>query len=51
VQDYNTTIRRFPTLITAKIFGFNEKQYFKSAPGTDKVPDVKFDFDKKDEQK
>jgi hypothetical protein len=33
------------------MFGFNEKQYFKSAPGTDKVPDVKFDFDKKDEQK
>lgn len=47
VQDYNTTIRRFPTLITAKIFGFKEKQYFKSAPGTDKVPDVNFEFDKK----
>ena len=51
VQDYNTTIRRFPTLITAKIFGFKEKQYFKSAPGTDKAPDVKFDFNKKGEQK
>lgn len=51
VQDYNTTIRRFPTLITAKLFGFKEKQYFKSAPGTDKAPDVKFDFNKKDEQK
>ncbi len=51
VQDYNTTIRRFPTLITAKIFGFKEKQYFKSAPGTDKVPDVNFDFNKKGEQK
>ena len=47
VQDYNTTIRRFPTLITAKIMGFKEKQYFQSAPGTDKVPDVNFDFDKK----
>jgi len=51
VQDYNTTIRRFPTLITAKIFSFKEKQYFKSAPGTDKAPDVKFDFNKKNEQK
>ena len=51
VQDYNTTIRRFPTLITAKIFGFSEKQYFKSAPGTDKTPDVNFDFDKKKETK
>jgi len=48
VQEYNTSIRSFPTLITAKIFGFKEKQYFKSQPGTDKVPDVNFDFNKKD---
>jgi LemA protein len=47
VQTYNTKIRSFPTLITAKIFGFKEKQYFKSAPGMEKAPDVKFDFDKK----
>ncbi|MBZ0201812.1 MAG: LemA family protein [Ignavibacteria bacterium] len=51
VQEYNTAIRKFPTLITAKIFGFKEKQYFKSAPGTDKVPDVNFDFDKKKDSK
>lgn len=48
VQQYNTKIRSFPTLITAKIFGFKEKQYFKSAPGTEKAPDVNFDFNKKD---
>jgi LemA protein len=47
VQQFNTKIRSFPTLITAKIFGFKEKQYFKSAPGTEKVPDVNFDFNKK----
>jgi len=51
VQDYNTKIRSFPTLVTAKLFGFKEKQYFKSAPGTEKVPDVKFDFDKKKDEK
>jgi len=52
VQDYNTKIRSFPTMITAKLFGFKEKQYFKSAPGTDKVPNVNFDFKKeKDENK
>lgn len=50
VQEYNTSVRRFPTLITAKIMGFKEKQYFKSAPGTDKAPDVNFDFDKKKEK-
>jgi LemA protein len=48
VQQYNTTIRSFPTLISAKIFGFKEKQYFKSLPGSEKTPDVKFDFNKKD---
>ncbi|MEO8513382.1 MAG: LemA family protein [Ignavibacteria bacterium] len=50
VQEYNTSVRRFPTLITAKIMGFKEKQYFKSAPGTDKAPDVNFDFNKKKEK-
>jgi LemA protein len=50
VQDYNTKIRSFPTLITAKIFGFKEKQYFKSTPGSEKTPDVNFDFkDKKED--
>ncbi len=47
VQEYNTKVRSFPTLIFAKLFGFKEKQYFKSQTGSDKVPDVNFDFDKK----
>jgi len=51
VQTYNTSIRSFPTLISAKIFGFKEKQYFKSAPGSDKVPGVNFDFNKPDDKK
>ncbi len=51
VQEYNTSVRKFPTLITAKIMGFKEKQYFKSAPGTDKAPDVNFDFNKKKDEK
>ena len=51
VQEFNTSVRSFPTLISAKIFGFKEKQYFKSAPGSDKVPGVNFDFDKKPDDK
>lgn len=47
VQEYNQTIRSFPTLVTAKLFGFKEKQYFKSQPGMEKAPDVNFDFKKK----
>jgi LemA protein len=50
VQEYNTTVRSFPTLIMAKIFGFKEKQYFKGKEGSDQAPDVKFDF-KKEEKK
>lgn len=51
VQEFNTKVRSFPTLIMAKIFGFKEKQYFKSTPGSEKAPDVNFDFNKKDKDK
>lgn len=47
VQTYNTEVRSFPALIMAKIFGFKEKEYFKSTAGSDKAPDVNFDFEKK----
>jgi LemA protein len=46
VQSYNTEVRSFPTLIMAKIFGFKEKEYFRSVSGSDKAPDVNFDFKK-----
>jgi|SRR5690606_10399723 len=42
VRAYNTEIRSFPTLITAGVFGFKEKQYFKSKEGSDEVPEVDF---------
>lgn len=42
VQSYNTTIKRFPNSIFAGIFGFSEKEYFRSAPGTETPPEVKF---------
>jgi LemA protein len=48
VQLYNTETRSFPTLITAKIFGFKEKPYFKGKEGSDQAPNVEFDFKKKD---
>lgn len=47
VQTYNTEVRSFPALIMAKIFGFKEKEYFKSVAGSEKAPDVNFDFNKK----
>lgn len=44
VQDYNTEIRTFPTLITAKvIYGAQPLQPFKAtAPGAERAPEVKF---------
>ncbi|MDT3697606.1 MAG: LemA family protein [Ignavibacterium sp.] len=42
VQQYNTTIKRFPASMLAGIFGFGEKQYFKAIQGADTPPKVEF---------
>jgi LemA protein len=42
VQQYNTTIRSFPAVITAKLFGFSEKGSFAAEAGADKAPKVSF---------
>ena len=39
---YNTYIKQFPKMILANMFGFREKQYFKSAEGAETVPEVEF---------
>jgi len=41
-QSYNTRIKQFPAVIVARFFGFNEKQYFQSTPGSEKPPVVNF---------
>jgi LemA protein len=40
VQDYNTTRAKFPTVITAKLFGFKEEPYFKAEEGATQVPRI-----------
>ena len=50
-QDYNSAIKRVPAVFFAAVFGFKEKAYFAAAPGADKVPEVKFDFAKKEPAK
>jgi LemA protein len=37
-QDYNTTRAKFPTVISAKLFGFKEEPYFKAQEGAAAVP-------------
>lgn len=39
---YNTSVRRFPRIIIAKIFGFDKKGYFEAEKGAEKAPEVKF---------
>jgi LemA protein len=42
VQQYNSTVRRFPNNVFAGMFGFTTKGYFQSEPGSEKAPEVKF---------
>lgn len=42
VQEYNTSIKRFPTAIFAGITGFKERPYFQAAPGAENTPKVEF---------
>jgi len=42
VRDYNTQIKTFPTNMLAGMFGFTEKEYFKSVSGAEKAPKVEF---------
>lgn len=42
VQNYNTTIKRFPGSLFAGLFGFKEKAYFRAVPGSETPPKVEF---------
>ena len=41
-QSYNTRIKQFPGNLVAGFFGFQEKAYFQSTPGSEKAPVVDF---------
>ncbi len=42
VKEYNTAIKKFPTVIYAGWFGFDAKPQFKAEAGAEKAPEVKF---------
>lgn len=42
VKEYNTSIKKFPTMIYAGWFGFKEKPQFKAEAGAQKAPEVSF---------
>ena len=43
-REYNAAIKRVPAVFFAGIMGFKEKAYFTAAAGSDKAPQVQFDF-------
>ncbi|MEO7922575.1 MAG: LemA family protein [Chitinophagaceae bacterium] len=44
VESYNLKVKKFPNNLTAGMFGFKEKAFYKSDPGSDKAPDVNFNI-------
>ena len=44
VADFNIYIKRFPSNMFAKMFGFSEKGYFQAAVGAEKAPDIEFNI-------
>ena len=42
IQEYNTTRRKFPSNVTAKMFGFKEYPYFEVPPEARQTPKVDF---------
>ena len=48
IKPFNNHVKTFPNNILAGFFNFDGKPYFDSEAGADKVPDVEFDFGKKE---
>lgn len=42
VQDYNQSVRRFPNVIFAGMFGFNRMEKFEASAGAEKAPELNF---------
>jgi LemA protein len=43
IQEYNTLVRSFPTLLTARALGFAPQKYFEAPEAAKPVPAVKFE--------
>lgn len=44
VQEFNTTAKKFPAAVFARIFGFSSRPYFQAQAGAEQAPQVQFDF-------
>lgn len=41
-RDYNTFVRKFPNMLWASLFKFDEKPYYEAEEGSDQAPTVEF---------
>jgi LemA protein len=44
VEDYNLKVKRFPGVILARLFGYNDKPFYKADEGTEKAPQIDFNI-------
>lgn len=42
VQKYNTKVKSFPAVMMARMFGYDERPYFKANPGAGEAPKISF---------
>ncbi|MHB9144168.1 MAG: LemA family protein [Symbiobacteriia bacterium] len=42
VRLYNQTVRSFPTVILARLFGYGQRSYYQPSAGSEQAPQVKF---------
>ncbi len=44
IEDYNLRVKRFPSVILARLFGYTDKPYYKADEGTEKAPNIDFNI-------
>ena len=44
VQEFNTAVKRFPTVLFARLMSFTPRPYFQAQAGAEQAPKVQFDF-------
>jgi LemA protein len=44
IEDYNLRVKRFPGVILAMLFGYNEKPFYKADEGAEKAPKIDFNI-------
>jgi LemA protein len=44
IEDYNLRVKRFPGVILARLFGYNEKPFYKADEGAEKAPKIDFNI-------